>query len=145
MEWTIGQVAQRAGLRPSAVRYYERVGLLPAPRRVNGRRRYGAQVVERLEVIRLAQRAGFTLSEIQTLFHGFPSRTPPSMRWRRLAREKLVEVDMLIARARQMKRLLSAAVECRCRTLEECARLASQRAPDLRSNSRARRRGDLAR
>lgn len=62
---TIGETARRAGVRPSALRYYESVGLLDAPRRISGRRRYDSQVLNRLSVIRLAQDAGFTIAEIR--------------------------------------------------------------------------------
>jgi MerR family redox-sensitive transcriptional activator SoxR len=121
-ELEIGVVARRVGIRPSAIRYYEDVGLLPAPRRVNGRRRYDAGVAARLAVIRLAQAAGFTVGEIRELFSGFPPGTPASERWRALARAKLAEVEAIIAHAQGMKRVLEEALlQCRCLTLEECA------------------------
>ena len=60
----IGDVARRAGIRPSALRYYESIGLLPQPRRVNGRRRYDESTVRMLKLIQLAQGAGFTVAEI---------------------------------------------------------------------------------
>lgn len=64
----IGEIARRAGLRTSAVRYYERIGLLrPAPR-AGGQRRYDPSALHRLSAIRLAQRAGFSLEEIKRLF-----------------------------------------------------------------------------
>ena len=82
---TIGEVAQLAGLRRSALRYYESVGLLPPPERVNGRRRYDHSVLQQLAVLRLAQQAGFTVAEMRVLVHGFPSDIPVSARWRTLA------------------------------------------------------------
>lgn len=122
-ELTIGEVAQRAGIRSSAIRYYESVELLPAPQRVNGRRRYDARVFERLAIIQMAQQAGFTVSEIRTLFNGFAADTPASARWQELARQKVVEVDALIRRSQAMKRLLEETLlRCRCLTLDECAR-----------------------
>ncbi len=121
-EFTIGEVAQRAGIRPSAIRYYESVGILPAPHRINGRRRYNSSVLQRLLVIQTAQQAGFTVSEIGTLFNGFPADTPASARWQVLARQKLTEVDRLIRHAQSMKRLLEEGLlHCRCLTLDECA------------------------
>ena len=63
-ELTIGEVARRAGIRTSAIRYYESVGLLPAPPRMSGRRRYDPSIVQRLAVLHLAQEAGFTMAEI---------------------------------------------------------------------------------
>jgi MerR family transcriptional regulator, redox-sensitive transcriptional activator SoxR len=120
---TVGNVARRAGLRPSAIRYYESAGLLPAAVRVNGWRRYDATVLTRLAVIDVAQRAGFTLAEIRTLFQGFSPRTSPSSRWHRLARQKLPEVEALIARAGIMKRLLEEGLNCGCLRLKDCALL----------------------
>ena len=120
---TISAVAERAGVRPSALRYYESVGLLPAPARVNGRRRYDAGVLDRLAVIRLAQEAGFTIAETRTLLHGFAADTPPPERWRALAARKLPEVEALIARAQGMKRILEVGLSCECLALEECARI----------------------
>ncbi len=121
---TIGEVAQRAGMRPSALRYYERVGLLPQPGRENGRRRYDSEVLrevlDRLAVVGVAQQAGFTIAEIRTLLDGFSEDTPPSERWRVLAREKLPEVEALIGRARGMKSLLERGLECECLRIEDC-------------------------
>lgn len=121
-ELTIGAVARRSGLRASALRYYESAGLLPAPRRVSGQRRYDAAVLERLAVIRVAQEAGFTIAETRTLLHGFAPDTPPPARWHALATRKLPEVEALIARAEGMKRVLEAGLRCECLTLEDCAR-----------------------
>ena len=122
-ELTIGEVAKRAGIRASAIRYYESVEVLPVPQRVNGRRRYDSRVLERLAVIQIAQQAGFTVAEMRTLFNGFTPETPASARWEALAQQKLVEVDALIQRAQAMKRVLEEELlQCRCLTLEECAR-----------------------
>jgi MerR family redox-sensitive transcriptional activator SoxR len=121
---SIGEVAIRAGIRPSALRYYEGVGLLPAPERVNGRRCYDGEVLrdvlDRLTVVRVAQQAGFTVTEIKTLLDGFSDDTPPSERWRVLAREKLTEVEALVERALGMKRLLERGLRCECLRLEDC-------------------------
>jgi MerR family redox-sensitive transcriptional activator SoxR len=78
-ELAIGEVARRAGIQPSALRYYERIGLMPAPKRVSGRRRYGEDTVQMLKVVQLAQSAGFTVAEIQTLLHGFAPDTPANL------------------------------------------------------------------
>lgn len=121
---TIGGVARRAGVRPSALRYYERVGVLPPPERENGRRLYDGEVLRevlnRLAVVGVAQQAGFTIAEIRTLLDGFSEDTPPSERWRVLADEKLPEVEALIRRARGMKRLLERGLECECLSIEDC-------------------------
>ena len=117
----IGEVARRAGIRPSALRYYESIGLMPAPRRVSGRRHYGEGTVQMLRVVQLAQQAGFTVAEIQTLLHGFAPDTPPAARWRPLAQQKIAELDALVERAQQMRRILEAGLECGCLRLEDCA------------------------
>jgi MerR family transcriptional regulator, redox-sensitive transcriptional activator SoxR len=118
---SIGEVARRAGVRPSALRYYERVGVLPSPGRENGRRRYGGEALrealDRLAVVRVAQRAGFTIAEIRTLLDGFSEDTPPSERWRVLAQDKLPEVEALVERALGMKDLLERGLRCECLSL----------------------------
>jgi MerR family transcriptional regulator, redox-sensitive transcriptional activator SoxR len=122
---SIGEVARNTGVRPSALRYYESVGLLPLPERANGRRRYDGEllreVLDRLAVVRVAQQAGFTISETRTLLDGFSEDTPPSERWRILARDKLPEVEALVERALSMKDLLERGLRCECLRLEECS------------------------
>lgn len=117
----IGEIARQAGIRPSALRFYESIGLMPAPKRVNGRRRYDGSTVQMLRVVQLAQQAGFTVAEIQTLLHGFAPDTPPAARWQPLARQKLRELDQVIAHAQQMKRVLETGLNCGCLRLEDCA------------------------
>jgi MerR family transcriptional regulator, redox-sensitive transcriptional activator SoxR len=121
--WSIGEVAGRAGLKASAIRYYERIGLLPEPERVSGQRRYDDSVLKRLAVIEFAQRAGFTLAETRTLLNGFSASVPPSTRWRKLADRKLPEVEALIARATAMKQLLEEGLDCECLSLDDCGLL----------------------
>ena len=115
----ISAVAERVGLRPSAIRYYESIGLLPPPLRINGQRSYGPDVLVLLAGIAVAQQAGFTMDEIKHLFYGFPE-VSPSDRWSDLAHAKLAEIDLLIKRARGMKRLLEEGIRCKCSRLEEC-------------------------
>jgi MerR family redox-sensitive transcriptional activator SoxR len=117
---SIGEVAQAAGVRTSAIRYYEEAGLLPAPIRVGGRRRYQPDVLRVLDVLRFAQQAGFSLDEIRTLFHGFDDETPLSARWEILAQAKLQQLDELIARAQQMKQAIRAGLACGCVRVEDC-------------------------
>ncbi|MGH2561150.1 MAG: MerR family transcriptional regulator [Thermomicrobiales bacterium] len=121
---TIGEVAKRAGLRPSAIRYYESAGLLPSPGRVGGQRRYDTGVLDRLAVIRLAQQAGFTVAEIRQMLTGFDPTTPFSVRWRALAERKLTEIDELIARAEAMKGMLKEGLRCGCLSWDDCALVA---------------------
>ena len=134
---TISAVARQAGMRPSALRYYESVGLLPVPARVSGRRRYGPEVLPRLALIAAAQQMGFTVAEIGTLLHGFSPDTPASARWRVLAAQKLPAVEALITRAQGMKHLLEEALECGCLTLDACARTLPWHTPSATEGAHA--------
>lgn len=118
---SIGEVAKRTGLRTSALRYYEEAGLLPAPARMSGRRCYDPDVVRRVDVLRFAQQAGFTLDEIKMLFHGFGVETPLSARWQALARKKLQELDVLAEGIKRMRHALELSLKCGCVRIEECS------------------------
>jgi MerR family transcriptional regulator, redox-sensitive transcriptional activator SoxR len=119
-ELIISQVAERAGIRASTIRYYESINLLPQPRRVSGQRRYDAKIVDQLTFIQAAQRLGFTLAEIQLLFQNGEVETPMSERWQTLARQKLTEVDVLLTHATKVKQLLTRGLDCGCNTLIDC-------------------------
>ncbi len=118
---SIGEVARRAGVATSTIRYYEKIGLLPPSPRANGRRLYQPDIVSTLQIIRLAQQMGCSIAEIQTLLHGFPEVTPPSKRWQSLAGKKLAELDSIIARAQTMKALMERTLDCQCAALTDCA------------------------
>jgi MerR family transcriptional regulator, redox-sensitive transcriptional activator SoxR len=117
---TIGQLAQRFSLKTSAIRYYERVGVLPEADREHGQRRYGPETVRRLEVLEVAKRAGFTLDEARLLLKRSDAGSPAFESLRELATRKLPEVDALIARAQTMRAWLLTATECSCTTLDAC-------------------------
>jgi DNA-binding transcriptional MerR regulator len=127
----IGEVARRAGVAPSALRYYERLGLLPEPGRVSGRRRYDEAILKRLRVIGFARECGFSLREIQQLFAG----KPYSATLRGLAHRKLDEVAQAIERFHAMRELLNSALRCRCLTLEQCAQQIEARPPRRRAGA----------
>jgi MerR family redox-sensitive transcriptional activator SoxR len=120
---TIGEVAKEAGLRTSAIRYYEDSGLLPKAMRQRGQRRYDRGVMIRLVIIRMAQEAGFTIEEIHTLLSGFPEEMPASARWSELAKRKLPEVDARIERLRAVRAVLEESLSCGCLTLDACAEI----------------------
>jgi DNA-binding transcriptional MerR regulator len=121
-ELSIGAVARASGVAASALRYYERAGLLPAPPRRSGQRRYGERVFGRIALIRLALAAGFTVSETRLFVSGFSPDTPPAARWRLLAARKLEELKAQMQRTRRMKSLLETSFRCRCPRLEDCER-----------------------
>ena len=113
----IGELGRRTGLATSALRYYERAGLLAPTGRAHGRRYYSPASAERIALIRLCQDAGFTLAEIHT-FIAAGSRRHPS--WTRLMEGKLLELDAFIARAKRAKKLIEHALACRHRELSMC-------------------------
>jgi len=119
---TIGEVARRAGLQTSAIRYYEKIGLLSLTQRIGGLRRFETSVLRYMEAIDVDKRAGFRMDEIRHLFHGFGKGAPAFRRWQFLAQRKITEMDDLIARAKKMKRLLEKADRCRCLDLEDCGK-----------------------
>jgi MerR family redox-sensitive transcriptional activator SoxR len=114
---TIGEVAKQSGLRTSAIRYYERVGLLPKPARSGGQRRYDHRILRRLAVLVRAKNCGFTLDEVRQLFSEPGS---PSERWQQAAKTKIVELDALLDRIRRMKSLIVR--RCQCADFDECGR-----------------------
>jgi MerR family redox-sensitive transcriptional activator SoxR len=116
----IGQLAQLAGVNPSAIRYYERVGVLTNPERVGGQRRYSHEITYRVLLIRFAADMGFTLPEIRVFLDGLRSDAPVGSRWRNLARRKIREIEQTIERSRQLKLLLERLLKCRCVSLEMC-------------------------
>ncbi|MCC7001543.1 MAG: MerR family DNA-binding protein [Gemmatimonadaceae bacterium] len=120
---SIGAIAERAGLNTSAIRYYERIGLLPRAPRLAGRRRYDPAILEWLSLIALAREAGFSMAEIKRLVTDFSPGTRPAARWQELAERKLDEIDAVIARAERMRAVLRIAVDCGCFRLEDCRAL----------------------
>ena len=114
----IGEVAEHAGLRKSAIRYYEEIGLLPEPERVSGQRVYEPSILRRLALIDVSQRAGLSLDEIRELVDA--GSAPVSDQLHALARRKLPDVEALIARAEAMRDWLETAQGCNCQTIDEC-------------------------
>jgi MerR family redox-sensitive transcriptional activator SoxR len=120
---SIGEVARSIGLAPSALRYYEKAGLLPNPLRAGGRRRYAPEILGRLRIILLARDAGFTIAETRTFLTGFSNTTPPAQRWNTLAQRKVKELDALMTRITKMRALLARNFHCECLRIEDCERL----------------------
>lgn len=117
----IGEVARKMGLRSSAIRYYEKLGLIPKAPRLSGRRRYDERVLERLAMVRFAKHVGFSIAEIKVLLRGVDGRPPPE-RWRKLAAEKVAQVDAFVVQARTIRKLLSETLDFQCPKLVERGR-----------------------
>jgi MerR family redox-sensitive transcriptional activator SoxR len=124
-ELTIGEVAQRAGVATSAIRYYERIAVLPEPQRVGGQRRYGLDVLGKLGFIGVAQSAGFKLAEIKELLAAADSPAGMTEQMRTLSARKLDEVEALLERTAAVKGWLEVAQACGCASPAECALFAT--------------------
>jgi DNA-binding transcriptional MerR regulator len=114
---TIGELAGRTGVTTSALRYYEELGLLPAPARVSGQRRYPESAARVVGTILLYSDAGFTLAEQKALM---ASHEGTCGEWRRLARRKLVELDERIARAQAAREAIRHGLRCPHEDVTQC-------------------------
>ncbi len=130
----IGELARRTNLNASAIRYYEKLGLLAPPQRLGGQRRYASDALHRVLLIRFAGDMGFTLSEIKLFLSGLTDNTPVGPRWKKLANRKLTEVEQNIARSLKLKSLLQSLLRCRCASLQFCVNRLSL-SPKLRALS----------
>jgi MerR family redox-sensitive transcriptional activator SoxR len=133
----IGQLAARAKLAPSAIRYYEKIGLLAPAERVGGQRRYSSYALDRLLLIRFAGEMDFTLAEIKLFLNGFRENTPVSARWRKLTTRKIAELQQHLAFTRRLLDFLERLQHCRCIQLHQCvtALSLSPRLRDIRNSS----------
>jgi MerR family redox-sensitive transcriptional activator SoxR len=116
----IGELAAHAGLAPSAIRYYERIGLLARADRIGGQRRYSTAALDRVLLIRFAGEMDFTLAEIKLFLNGFRENTPVSIRWRKLTTRKIAELQQRLAFTRRLLDLLERLQHCRCIQLHQC-------------------------
>ena len=110
---TIGEAARRAGIETSAIRYYERAGLLPPPARRSGRRLYMEDVLKRLSLIKATKSAGFTIEEIRVLTAAWEKQGRPPRDWRAFVTRKLSEIQTIIINARKAQEILNAALAAR--------------------------------
>ena len=113
---TIGELARRAKVAASALRYYEELGLLPSPARISGQRRYPESAARVVAAILLYRDAGFTLAEQKVL----ASRTSASGEWKRLVRRKLAELDEQIARAQAARDAIRHGLRCPHEDISQC-------------------------
>jgi DNA-binding transcriptional MerR regulator len=128
---TIGELARRAGVTTSTLRYYEELGLLPRPARISGQRRYPESAARLVGAILLYRDAGFTLAELKALL---ASDQSASGEWRRLAQRKLAELDEQIATAQAARDAIRHGLRCPHEDITRCpnfnagvtARLAGQ-------------------
>lgn len=119
---TIGEVAARSGIAPSALRFYETQGLVHSTRSDGGQRRYDRDVLRRLAFIRVAQRVGLSLDEVRNALATLPDeRTPTVKDWARLSRAWRPRLDEQIAMLASLRDQLSSCIGCGCLSLRACA------------------------
>lgn len=119
---TVGAVSQRSGFAPSALRYYERVGLLTATRTAGGQRRYQRSVLRRLAFIRAARNIGLTLEEVVAALDQLPQgRAPTRADWSRLSRGWRERLDEQIRGLQALRDGLDSCIGCGCLSLRRCA------------------------
>jgi len=116
----IGQLASRTGVNASAIRYYEKLSLIPVPYRTSGQRVYTDEAVHRVMLIRFARDMDFSLKEIKIFLSGLNDKTPVGKRWQKLAHLKIRQIDKTLVRAHRLKSLLEHLLQCRCASLREC-------------------------
>ncbi len=117
---SIGQLAARVEVNASKLRYYESVGLIPAPDRINGQRRYEEGLLDRINFIKIAQQTGFSIQEISVLLEGFESEGSLSERWEQMAKQKRSELEERKKQINSMIQILDSGLSCKCLTWSEC-------------------------
>lgn len=119
---TVGQLAERSGVAPSALRYYESLGLITSERTSGNQRRYPQSELRRVAFIRSAQRVGLTLEEIEEALATLPAgRTPTKADWSRLSRSWRPRIDEQIERLERLREKLDGCIGCGCLSLRTCA------------------------
>ena len=119
---TIGELARRAGVRTSALRFYEERGLIAAARTAGNQRAYPRETLRRVAVIKAAQSLGLSLSDIKAALAHLPNeRTPTRRDWERLSRRWAEHLDERIARLQRLRDKLSGCIGCGCLSLRRCA------------------------
>jgi MerR family transcriptional regulator, redox-sensitive transcriptional activator SoxR len=117
---SIGQLAARAELNASTLRYYESVGLIPAPNRINGQRRYDESLLDRIHFIKIAQQTGFSIQEIALLLEGFEGGDSLTDRWEQMVKQKRSELEERKRQLNSMIRILDSGLSCKCLSWSEC-------------------------
>jgi MerR family transcriptional regulator, redox-sensitive transcriptional activator SoxR len=119
---TVGEIARRSGFAESAVRYYDKLGLVSATRTAGGQRRFERSTLRRLAFIRAARNVGLTLEEIAAALASLPaSRTPTRADWGRLSRGWRQRLDDQIAALAALRDGLDSCIGCGCLSLQRCA------------------------
>lgn len=122
MTLTIGELAERSGVAPSALRFYEEKGLIFSERTTGNQRRYRKSTLRRVAFVRTAQRVGLSLEEIGTALSDLPAgRTPTKSDWHRISKAWRPRLDEQIRRIELLRDRLDSCIGCGCLSLRSCA------------------------
>lgn len=121
MAFSVGQVAERCGVKVSTLHFYERKGLIHSSRNLGNQRRYTKDVLRRVSVIKAAQELGLSLAEIQTAFSSLPdNRTPDAKDWASLSSQWQTELNNRIEKLRRLRDSLEGCIGCGCLSMKNC-------------------------
>lgn len=119
--WTVGKVAQRCGVKVSTLHFYEQKGLIHSWRNAGNQRRYKADVLRRVSVIKAAQKMGISLAAIKEAFANLPDRRTPTMKdWEKLSAAWQAELDDRIAYLQRLRDSLTGCIGCGCLSMKKC-------------------------
>ncbi|MGL4280867.1 MAG: redox-sensitive transcriptional activator SoxR [Albidovulum sp.] len=119
---TIGELADRTGLAPSAIRHYESLGLVKPFRNAGGHRRYGRADIRKLSFVVIAQGLGFPLARLAEVLAGLPDGHPPARAdWARIAQGFRQDIRARIAHLQRLDDKLDGCIGCGCLSLDRCA------------------------
>lgn len=121
MELTVGEVAARAGVAVSTLHFYESKGLIHSWRNAGNQRRYPREVLRRVAIIKVAQRAGIPLADIQQALSSLPeARTPTAQDWKKLSSRWREDLDERIGRLTRLRDQMDGCIGCGCLSLKNC-------------------------
>ncbi|MDM3872167.1 redox-sensitive transcriptional activator SoxR [Porticoccus sp. W117] len=119
--WTVGKVARRCGVKVSALHFYESKGLIHSYRNSGNQRRYKADVIRRVSLIKAAQKVGFTLEEVKQTFAKLPdNRTPTASDWKKLSTAWREDLNNRIAYLERLRDLITGCIGCGCLSMKNC-------------------------
>jgi len=119
--WTVGKVARRCGVKVSTLHFYEHKGLIRSVRNAGNQRRYRAEVVRRVSVIKAAQKMGISLASIKEAFASLPDQRTPTMKdWQMLSSSWQADLNARIAYLERLRDSLTGCIGCGCLSMENC-------------------------
>jgi MerR family transcriptional regulator, redox-sensitive transcriptional activator SoxR len=119
--WSVGKVAERCGIKVSTLHFYEQKGLIRSTRNAGNQRRYRADVVRRVSIIKAAQKMGISLASIREAFSGLPDqRTPTQRDWQKLSSRWRAELNSRIAYLERLRDSITGCIGCGCLSMKNC-------------------------